>query len=337
MRTLTVALLQLADPGSHLDANLAVGEDACRRAKAVGADIAVFPEMWSTGYHSALPEPDAADAAASEAAGADSGNLFRAPQRWTRASAQAADPLPPEPEKVWGELAVGRDSPFVAHFRALAAELDMAIALTYLERWQGAPRNAVSVIDRHGRVVSTYAKVHTCVFDLPEAALTPGDRFEVCTLDTAVGEVKVGTMICYDREFPESARCLMLAGAELILTPNACALEGNRLAQFRARAFENMVAVVMANYAGAGMGHSVAYDGIAFGADGCSRDMLVVEAGEQPGVYPAVFDLDALRNYRHRETWGDAFRRPAAYGALTAREACEPFVRVNRRGSRPPR
>ena len=42
------------------------------------------------------------------------------------------------------------------------------------------------------------------------------------TLDTAQDDVKIGAMICYDREFPESARILMLKGAEIILTPNAC-------------------------------------------------------------------------------------------------------------------
>jgi len=56
-------------------------------------------------------------------------------------------------------------------------------------------------------------------------------------------------MICYDREFPESARILMLKGAEIILTPNCCELEQSRLGQFRTRAFENMVGVAMANYA----------------------------------------------------------------------------------------
>jgi predicted amidohydrolase len=42
-------------------------------------------------------------------------------------------------------------------------------------------------------------------------------------------------MICFDREFPESARILMLKGAELILTPNSCPLEENRIGQFRTR------------------------------------------------------------------------------------------------------
>ena len=56
-------------------------------------------------------------------------------------------------------------------------------------------------------------------------------------------------MICFDREFPESARILMLKGAEIILTPNACEMEDNRICQFKTRAYENMVGVVLANYA----------------------------------------------------------------------------------------
>jgi len=84
------------------------------------------------------------------------------------------------------------------------------------------------VIDRYGEVALTYAKVHTCDFDR-EAALTPGAGFVVAPLDTAHGPVQIGAMICYDREFPESARVLMLQGAEILLVPNSCAMERNRL------------------------------------------------------------------------------------------------------------
>ncbi len=69
----------------------------------------------------------------------------------------------------------------------------MAIAVTYLERWPDAPRNTLSLIDRHGEVALTYAKVHTCDFSL-EAALTPGDGFRVCQLDTRAGPVQVGAI-----------------------------------------------------------------------------------------------------------------------------------------------
>ena len=234
----------------------------------------------------------------------------------------------------WQAQAVGRDDPFITHFRELARELNMAIALTYLEKWDGAPRNSVSLIDRHGRIALTYAKVHTCEFDV-EAALTPGDGFPVCELDTEQGGVKVGFMICYDREFPESARILMLNGAEIVLTPNACSLGLNRLTQFRTRANENMIGVAMANYAAPDQnGHSVAYDGIPWDGQGRDRDMLLVEAGESEGVYLADFNLNALRAYRRQETMGNAFRRPHRYGALTSTAVAPPFVRTNATGTR---
>jgi predicted amidohydrolase len=173
----------------------------------------------------------------------------------------------------------------------------------------------------------TYAKVHTCEFD-QEAALTPGDDFYVCTLDTKKGEVRVGAMICFDREFPESSRILMLKGAELILTPNACQLEANRIGQFRARAFENMVGVAMTNYAAPQCnGHSAAFDAVAFGINEKALDTLIIEAGEEEGVYLAEFNMDKMRVYREREVWGNAYRKPHRYGLLTSPEVQHPFIR----------
>lgn len=123
----------------------------------------------------------------------------------------------------------------------------MAIGVTLLERYQNSQRNTLVLFDRYGEQKLLYAKVHTCDFDV-EKNLTAGDDFYVCSLNTACGEIQVGAMICYDREFPESARILMLKGAELILVPNACPMEINRLAQLRARAFENMLAIATCNY-----------------------------------------------------------------------------------------
>ena len=50
MKQLHIALLQLAPTGS-LEGNLEKGLAACGKAKALGADIALFPEMWSSGYN----------------------------------------------------------------------------------------------------------------------------------------------------------------------------------------------------------------------------------------------------------------------------------------------
>ena len=319
MDKLQVALLQLVSCGNDQAANLTRGEAACRRARALGADIALFPEMWNIGYTYHGP--------------ALAGDLWRAPERW-QAGEERYDDATRASIARWQAGAIGQDSPFVAHFRDLARELDMAIALTYLERWEGAPRNVVSLIDRRGEIILTYAKVHTCVFDLPEAALTPGDDFVVAELDTAAGPVQVGAMICFDREFPESARILALKGAELILTPNACTLEAVRLAQFRVRACENSVAVAMTNYAAPqANGHSVAFDPLAFAND-TPRDTLIVEAGEAEGIHLAPFDLASIRDYRRRDGWGMPYRRPECYSLLTSHQVPDDFVRVDATGQR---
>jgi len=313
-----VALLQMTAAGNDRAANLAKGDEFCRRASAMGADIALFPEMWSAGYTPARSfDPNY--------------ELWRGPEQWPEGAAKGAEVL--RLSEVWQGQAIGRDDPFIIHFQALARELGMAIAITYLERWDGFPRNSVSILSRHGEMLMTFAKLHTCDWAADEASLTPGDGFQVCTLETSSGDVRVGAMICYDREFPESARILMLKGAEIILTPNGCDLEQHRLGQFKARAYENMVGLAMANYAGPRMGHSIAVDPVCFDQQG-SRDNLVIEAGEAEGIYLAIFDMDQIRDYRRRETWGNAFRRPHRYAALTSTEVKEPFIRVNGAGER---
>lgn len=293
---IAIALLQMTACGNDQEANLAKGEEFCRQAARLGADIALFPEMWNIGYTS-------------------------------------YDPAGPGARERWQSQAIAPDSQFVTRFRALAQELRMAIALTYLEQWAGAPRNSVSLIDRHGELCLTYAKIHTCDFDVMESACTPGTEFRVCDLDTVHGKVKIGAMICFDREFPESARILMLKGAELILTPNACELEAHRLGQFKARAFENMVGMAMTNYAAPQQnGHSVALDAVAFDESGRPVDSLIVEAGASEGVYMARFDLDRIREYRRREVWGNAFRRPHRYAPLTFIGVDDPFHRTMANG-----
>ena len=78
-------------------------------------------------------------------------------------------------------------------------------------------------------------------------------------------------------------------------------------------------------------GHSVAFDGVAFGEGEGSRETLLVEAGESEGVYLAQFDMDRIRAYRRREVWGNAFRRPRLYDLLTSPEVEPPFVRASAR------
>ena len=288
---INIAFLQVL-PGETLSEQLEIGMEACRKAKELGADIALFPEMWSTGYF--IPQDrDALEAAS-----------------------------------------LGRESMFIKCFASLARELEMAIGITYLEAYGAFSRNSLALFDMRGERALDYAKVHTCDFG-EERILARGNDFPVCELETAKGSVKVGAMICYDREFPESARLLMLKGAELILVPNACPMEINRLSQLRGRAYENMLAIATCNYP-AGKpdcnGHSTLFDGVAYAPDAeGSRDTCVMEAGAEPGVYLGSLDMDMLREYRKHEVHGNAFRRPELYGALICERVDEPFKRKERR------
>ena len=235
---LKIALLQLL-PNGTLEGQLSKGMDACKKARDMGADIALFPEMWSDGY--ALPQ-----------------------------DRQELD-----------ELSVDLDGDFVQNFRKLAADLQMAIGITILERHDPKPLNTLILFDRKGEKRLHYAKVHTCDFD-KERILSSGEDFYVVDLDIGRDKIKVGAMICFDREFPESARILMLKGAEVILAPNACPMEINRLSALRTRAYENMLAVATCNYPKGQPdcnGHSTVFDGVAWLRDEPgSRDMCVLES-----------------------------------------------------------
>lgn len=291
MENLKVALLQLM-PEDTLDRNLQKGLEYCRRSKEMGADIVLFPEMWSTGYN-----------------------------------------IPKEADELKAR-SVSINSEFVNSFAKIAKELNMAIGITFLEEYEPLPRNTMCLFDRFGNNVLTYAKVHTCDFG-DEFRIMAGDDFYVADLDTNKGNIKVGAMICYDREFPESARILMLKGAEIILVPNACPMEINRISQLRARAYENMISIVTVNYPKGKPdcnGHSTAFDGIAYRpSDFGSRDTLIIEAGEQEGVYIADIPIDEIREYRGREVHGNAYRHPQKYKLLTSENIKEPFVRKDYR------
>lgn len=274
-----IALLQLM-PEKDLQGQLRKGKNACRKARKMGADIALFPEMWSDGYD-----------------------------------------LPQDAEEL-DALALNENSKFISAFGALACQLQMAIGITFLEKHDPKPLNSIILFDRRGSMRLHYSKVHTCDFDL-EKALSPGDDFHVCELDLGKGKVMTGAMICFDREFPESARILMLKGAEIILAPNACPMEINRLSALRTRAYENMLAVCTCNYPKGHPdcnGHSTVFDGVAWLEDEPDvRNMCILEAPEEEGIYLAEIDMDMLRKYRMIEVMGSRYRHPERYGALTDR------------------
>lgn len=293
MATLKIALLQISDQGS-LEANLEHGLAACATAAERGADIALLPELWSHGYR-VFPEGDK------------------------------------QTEAAWRASALTEASSFVAEHSRAAKALGIAIGCTFLEASPDSPKNSIVLIDRKGAIVLRYSKVHVCQHTV-ERFFTPGTGFNVSTLATAAGDVQVGSMICYDREFPESARILGLKGAEIVLVPNACIFDEHRLAQLKTRAFENKLVIAMTNYPASHPdcnGCSLGISAMAFAEStplrttptnqqSAYRETLLAEAGSAAEIVDFAIDLDELRRYRRNAVWGAPHRQVRAYADLVA-------------------
>lgn len=279
-----VALLQIAPCGNDQTRNLEKGLKFCREARALGADLALFPELWNVGCTQC--------------------------------------PIGITERQSWMASAIDRQSDFFQSFAGLAQELSMNIAITYLETHLPKPRNSISIINREGQVVLTYSKVFICNFGETELLTpgsdidsigcdvncSPGDSFNICTLSGDQGEVKVGAMVCADREFPEPATCLMLNGAELIVVPNACDWDEIRTAGLKTRALENLLGIAMANYPmPRNNGGSRAYSCVAW-KNGKAKEMLIAKANELEQVVVADFDMDEIRSFRKIESWRMDYR-----------------------------
>lgn len=278
-----VALLQIAAVDDQ-DKQLERGVQACIEAKELGADLALFPELWNIGASPA--------------------------------------PLDAEGRCRWIASAIGRESSFIQTFASLAREQKMNIAVTYLEAHQPLPRNTASILNDRGEIVLSYSKVFICDFGKDELQksnpcladigcdvnCSPGETFDVCTLEGSEGSVQVGAMICADREFPEAATELLLNGAELIVEPNACTWDEIRDAGLKTRAFENFVGIAMTNYPGPSSGKSQAHSCVPWRAKR-AVETLIAKAGEQEKILLATFDIAEIREFRKTELWRMNYRR----------------------------
>ena len=295
MSAMKIALVQKRAVPNHPKRNLELAVRYIGEASCLGADLVLFPEMWSNGY--APPFEGAFD--------------------------DPTNPAFEKERKEWLENAVAIESGYVTAVKDAAAKYRIGVCATFLSKTEDKFQNTAIVIDRSGKILLNYAKVHTCDFSL-EKLLQHGSEFQVCDFEG----VQIGVMICYDREFPESARVLMLKGAEIILVPNACDMNPLRLNQLSIRAFENMVGVAMANYPGKGWGGSCAFSPVVFDENGNCLDNVIIKADDVlEEILIAEFDMDRMRAYRERETWGNAYRKPEAYTDLVRFEVKKPFIR----------
>jgi N-carbamoylputrescine amidase len=212
----------------------------------------------------------------------------------------------------------------LARFQQLARELGVVLPFSFFERANQAYFNSVAMVDADGSMLGVYRKTH--IPDGPgyqeKYYFNPGDTgFRVW--DTRCG--KIGLGICWDQWFPETARCLVLQGAEVLLYPTAIGTEPQypewdsrdhwqRVMQGHAAA--SMVPLVASNRIGLERGRAseMTFFGSSFIADQTGLKVAEADRAEE-AVLVHTFDLDAIRNLRAQ--WGFfRDRRPEHYGAL---------------------
>lgn len=226
------------------------------------------------------------------------------------------------------EKSISDDDIRIAKICKYAKKYKIGVVLTSFTKGNKQPQNSAFVINKSGDILMKYSKVHTCDF-ADERNVESGKEFKVCDFEG----IKLGIMICYDREFPESARILMLKGAEVILVPNDCGSMQPRIRALSTRAYENMVAVAMANPNGDNAGCSCAYSPICWDRNGKCVDNTVLLADDKTeGIFYAEFDMEAIREYRNREMLGNTFRKVESYSRLLSKEIKEPFIRDGQNG-----
>lgn len=230
----------------------------------------------------------------------------------------------------WAETIPGPSS---EQLSAVARECGVVVVGSLFERRApGLYHNTAVVFDKDGSLAGKYRKMH--IPDDPgyyeKFYFTPGDLgFE--PIDTAVG--RLGVLVCWDQWFPEAARLMALAGADLLLYPTAIGWnppddESEKARQRdawitiqRAHAVANGLPVLSCNRVGFEPDPSGQTEGIQFWGNSFvagPQGELIASAGEQPDVL--VVDVDLGRSEDVRRIWPYLRdRRIDAYQSLALR------------------
>lgn len=232
------------------------------------------------------------------------------------------------------DLAEAIPGPSTDHFGALAKELEVVLVLSLFEkRAPGVYHNTAVVIEKDGSIAGKYRKMH--IPDDPayyeKFYFTPGD-LGFTPIQTSLG--KLGVLVCWDQWYPEAARLMALAGADLLIYPTAIGWESTDspdektrqrdawvLAQ-RGHAVYNGLPVISVNRVGHEPDPSGATNGIQFWGNsfvaGPQGEMLQILSSDKEEN--AVVEVDLKRSENVRRWWPFLRdRRIDAYQDITRR------------------
>jgi N-carbamoylputrescine amidase len=215
-------------------------------------------------------------------------------------------------------------NPTVCHFTEIARQLAVVLPISFFEKKNQACYNTVAVIDADGTVMGVYRKTH--IPDGPgyeeKYYFNPGDTgFRVWQTRYA----KIGIGICWDQWFPETARCLVLAGADILFYPTAIGSEpanpdydskDHWQICMQGHAGVNMVPVVVSNRTGKETiaDSTISFYGSSFITDNKGKIVAQMDRTSE-GVITAEIDLDNIA--AERRAWGlFRDRRPDRYDKI---------------------
>lgn len=214
------------------------------------------------------------------------------------------------------------ENPAIQRFQSIAHELKVVLPVSFFEKAGNVQFNSIAMINVDGRMMGIYRKTH-----IPDGHsyeekfyFSPGDTgFRVW--NTAYGKIGVG--ICWDQWFPESARCMALMGAEMILYPTAIGSEPVLKIDSRdhwrrciqGHAASNIVPIVVSNRIGTESDVTeMTFYGSSF-ITGPQGELLEEMDCTTEGMITHTFDLAEIEDMRRN--WG-VFRdrRPEMYAPL---------------------
>jgi N-carbamoylputrescine amidase len=297
LASVNVAVLQQAVEGNNKEYNLDRTEAMIREAVAQGTELVVLQELHGTQYFCQI----------------ESTQFF--------------------------DFAESLDGYTFQRCAELAEELDIVLVMSQFERrTSGIYHNTAQVIDGNKGRVGIFRKMH--IPDDPsyyeKFYFTPGDARGILNgfapVQTRFG--KLGVMVCWDQWYPEAARLMALAGADLLIYPTAIGWHPEEeteeqerqrdawLTVQRAHAIANGIPVLVANRTGFEMSSAETGDGIEFWGTsfiaGPQGEILIMADAESEGAF--CVEIDLTRSEKVRQNWPYLRdRRVDAYGNLTHR------------------
>ena len=223
----------------------------------------------------------------------------------------------------------------VMRFSQVAKSLGIVICVSFFERDKNNTYNSAAMIDADGTVLGVYRKTHIPddQFYQEKFYFTPGDTgFRV--FETRYGNIGVG--ICWDQWFPETARCLALMGADMILYPTAIGsepiLDVDSMPHWRrcmqGHSASNVIPVIAANRVGTeavipcpennNQRSELCFYGSSFITDPTGE---IIASADRTSETFILADIDPAEAYDLRMSWGlFRDRRPECYGKICGRK-----------------